>query len=75
MPGRWLGNTRLQREAPNSVGAQVERLVPAVGCDYCGARPDERCRTKSGAIDPLYHHERWLTANHWHGKGHRIEWE
>ena len=72
MPGRWLENSELQRAVLDSPGAEVERLVPYCSCAYCGAEAHGRCRTKSGAVDPLYHHDRWLAANQAHGEGKRI---
>ena len=58
----WLKNSWLQNHYPNSEGAKTDRVVPTVACTYCGAQPFDRCRTKSGAIDPIYHHDRWHAA-------------
>ena len=43
------------RENPNCLGAKVDRIVMDFECRYYGAVPHAKCRTKSGAIDPIYH--------------------
>ena len=59
------------RENPNCLGAKVDRIVIDFHCRYCGAPPGGRCHTKSGALDPYYHHLRWQDAGHAYDQGYR----
>lgn len=46
-----------------TAGNQVERMaVQKLACSYCGSKPGERCRYKSGKVASSVHQGRWMDA-------------